>query len=54
MDNQTVTIPQALQLALQHHQANHLQEAEQIYRQVLEVEPNNSDALHLLGAYAST
>ena len=52
MDNQTVTIPQALQLALQHHQANHLQEAEQIYRQVLEVEPNNSDALHLLGVIA--
>lgn len=52
MDNQTVTIPQALQLALQHHQANHLQEAEQIYRQILEVEPNNSDALHLLGVIA--
>ncbi len=52
MDNQTVSIPQALQLALQHHQANRLQEAEQIYRQVLEVEPNNSDALHLLGVIA--
>ena len=35
-----------------HHQAGRLQEAEAIYRQVLEAEPNNPDALHLLGVIA--
>ena len=43
------TISQALALAVQHHQAGRLQLAEQIYRQILAVEPNNADALHLLG-----
>ena len=49
---QTLTIPQALQLAIQHHQAERLQQAETIYRQVLELEPENSIALHLLGVVA--
>jgi len=39
-------------LAIQHHQAGRLQAAEQIYRQVLQVEPNQLDALHLLGVIA--
>ncbi|MEI8196354.1 MAG: tetratricopeptide repeat protein [Phycisphaerae bacterium] len=48
-----VTISQAFQLALQHHQAGRLQEAEQIYRQILAHQPGHADALHLLGVIAS-
>jgi len=46
---QSVTIPQAIALALEHHQSGSLRDAEEIYRQVLSVEPNHFDALHLLG-----
>ena len=45
-------IPQALQAALQHHQAGRLREAEAIYRQILQSEPDHPDALHLLGVIA--
>jgi tetratricopeptide (TPR) repeat protein len=44
-----VTIPQALQTALQHFQANNFSQAEAIYRQILEVEPNNPAIYTLLG-----
>jgi predicted O-linked N-acetylglucosamine transferase (SPINDLY family) len=43
------TISEALAIAIQHHQAGRLQAAEQIYRQILEVEPDNAEALHWLG-----
>ena len=43
------TIPEALALAVQHHQKGHLQQAEEIYRQILQVAPNHAHALHLLG-----
>ena len=43
------TIPEALAIAVQHHQAGRLKAAEQIYRQILAVEPNHANALHLLG-----
>ncbi|HWY85349.1 MAG TPA: tetratricopeptide repeat protein, partial [Gemmataceae bacterium] len=46
------TIPEAMAIALQHHQAGRLQAAEHICRQVLAVEPNQVDALHLLGVIA--
>ena len=46
------TISEALAIAVQHHQAGRLQAAEQIYRQILAVEPNQADALHLLGVIA--
>ncbi len=46
------TIPEALAIAIQHHQAGRLQAAEQIYRQILAVEPNHGDAIHLLGLIA--
>src|SRR5476649_703696 len=39
----------AIKTALQHHQAGRLQQAEALYRQVLQSEPNHPDALHLLG-----
>jgi tetratricopeptide (TPR) repeat protein len=43
------TISEALAIAVQHHHAGRLQAAEQIYRQILAVEPNHADAWHLLG-----
>jgi predicted O-linked N-acetylglucosamine transferase (SPINDLY family) len=46
------TIPEALALALQYHQAGRLPEAEALYRQILQVEPNHPEALHLLGVMA--
>src|SRR6266513_2126419 len=51
-EQQTVAIPQAIQVGLEHHQAGRLAEAERIYQRVLEVDPNNPDALHLLGVIA--
>jgi tetratricopeptide (TPR) repeat protein len=46
------TISQALAIAVQHHQAGRLQAAEQIYRQILQAEPNQAQAWHLLGVIA--
>ena len=46
------TISEALAIAVQHHQAGRLQAAEQIYRQILAVEPNRAHAWHLLGVVA--
>ncbi|HEY3899037.1 MAG TPA: tetratricopeptide repeat protein [Chthoniobacter sp.] len=48
----TVTIASALELALQHHAAGRLTDAEVIYRQILAVQPNHAEALHLLGVIA--
>ncbi len=39
----------ALRAAIQHHQAGRLGQAEALYRQVLQAQPQNPDALHLLG-----
>ena len=47
-----IAIEQAMQIALGHHQAGRLAEAEGIYRQVLASVPNHSGALHLLGVLA--
>ncbi len=40
---------QALRTAKRHHQAGNLAAAEKIYRQILDQEPNDSEALRLLG-----
>jgi len=45
-------IDQSLALALQHHQAGRLQEAAEIYRQVVAMQPRNPEALRLLGMIA--
>src|SRR4051794_13857816 len=44
---------QLLEAALEHHRAGNLPQAEVMYRHVLENEPRNADALHLLGALAA-
>ena len=49
---QTVTIQQALDLAVQHHSAGRLPEAEGIYQQILKAYPNQPVALRLLGTLA--
>jgi tetratricopeptide (TPR) repeat protein len=38
-----------LDQGLEHHQAGHLREAEQVYQHILRTSPGNADALHLLG-----
>jgi tetratricopeptide (TPR) repeat protein len=46
------TTSEALAAAVEHHQAGRLETAEQLYRQILAVEPNNADALNRLGVIA--
>jgi predicted O-linked N-acetylglucosamine transferase (SPINDLY family) len=48
-----LTIPQALQVALQNHQAGRLGQAEHMYREILKHAPQHPDALHLLGVLLS-
>ena len=43
---------QAFALALQHHRAGRLAEAERGYREILRREPEHADSLHLLGVIA--
>jgi len=47
-----LTIQQAFESARQHHQAGRLNEAEQLYRQILAQQPDHAEALHRLGAIA--
>ena len=49
---QTPTIQQSLELAVRHHNAGDLAKAEGIYQQVLQADPNQPIALHLLGVIA--
>jgi predicted O-linked N-acetylglucosamine transferase (SPINDLY family) len=46
------SVQQVLQIAIQHHQAGQLPQAEALYRQILGQQPTHADALHLLGALA--
>ena len=48
----TVTIDEAMRIAIEHHQAGRLAAAEEIARQVLAQRPNHAHALHLLGVLA--
>jgi protein O-GlcNAc transferase len=47
-----LTIQQAYELALQHHRAGRLHEAENLYQQILTRQPGHIDALHFLGVIA--
>ncbi len=44
-----LTYQQALDLAMEHHRSGRLVEAEQLYRQLIQTEPQNPDLVHLLG-----
>jgi len=46
---QQMTLDEAFQFAVQLHQANQLESAEQIYRQILALLPEDADLLHFLG-----
>jgi len=47
-----VPVTQTFTLALQHHQAGRLADAEALYRQILTVQPHHAEALYLLGVIA--
>src|SRR5579884_2560310 len=47
-----LTIPQALALAVQYYQAGNLPQTEQICRAILQADPHQVEALHLLGVLA--
>ena len=48
------TVPAALKEATELHQARKLPQAERGYRQILEVDPQNADAIHRLGQLLTT
>ena len=50
----TTTVPQALQLAIAAHKEGNLTKAENIYRSILESQPNHPDANHNLGVLAAS
>ena len=47
-----IPVLQVLDLALKHHRSGDLRQAEQLYRQVLQEDPHQVDAWHLLGVLA--
>jgi tetratricopeptide (TPR) repeat protein len=47
-----ISVPQALATAWRHFQAGQWQQAEQLYQQIVQVDPNQVDAWHLLGLIA--
>ena len=50
--NKALPAAQAFQIALEHHKAGRLLQAESIYRKILQKEPNHPDTLHALGMIA--
>src|SRR5437867_4103863 len=49
-DGFMATIAEAVALGLKYHQSGDLNQAEQIYRQILQADPANPDVLRLLAA----
>ncbi len=47
-----LAIQQAFDIALRHHQAGRLQEAEDLYRQIIARNPNHAEAVHNMGIIA--
>ena len=52
-NQQSLANQQHLGLAIQHHNAGRLSEAEGLYQQILHTDPDQPDALHLLGLIAN-
>ncbi len=52
IEQQVRTFKQAIDLAVQHHAADRLPQAESIYQQILQADPSQPIALHLLGVIA--
>lgn len=52
LQSSTPSISESLQQAIAHHQAGQLQDAERIYRGILQAQPNHPDASHNLGVLA--
>jgi tetratricopeptide (TPR) repeat protein len=52
MNEEKLSVAQALELAVKKHKEGKLDEAELLYRQILKEYPNTPDALHLLGVVA--
>ena len=52
IEQQVLTLKQAIDLALQHHAADRLPQAESIYQQILQADPSQPIAMHLLGVIA--
>src|SRR4051812_47577679 len=48
----SMTISQALELALRHHNAGEFQQAESLYRNILATDPAHAPSLQLLGVIA--
>jgi tetratricopeptide (TPR) repeat protein len=46
------TVAEIFALALQYHQAGNLRQAEQVYGQILQMDPRHADSHHMLGAVA--
>lgn len=51
--SQMLSVSEAIDLALNHHRSGELHLAENIYRQILAINPQQPDALHLLGVLAT-
>ncbi|MBK5969448.1 tetratricopeptide repeat protein, partial [Thiorhodovibrio winogradskyi] len=50
--NQQIPIPEALNQAVADHRTGQLQDAERLYRAILQVQPKHPDANHNLGVLA--
>jgi len=49
---ETASIPKLLEEAVEYHRGGHLHQAENGYRKILQIDPNHTDALHLMGVVA--
>ena len=46
----TLNIKKTLDLAIENHQRNNLETAEQLYNQIIQLEPDNVESIFLLGS----
>ena len=50
MEKENLSITETFALALQHHERNELQVAEQLYKQILKTEPDHIESIFRLGS----